>query len=500
MRCVTRRSLLAAFLLPAFVLSACNFPLISPYNPMDEIPFPTYSGSTLNALATPIPLDSTSNPSQQFSLNNGVYSYYAQSGDTLETVARHFGVSTVQISSPQPIPPTGVMPPGQLLLIPDVLEGDFYLANLFPDSEVVFSPSASDFDIAGYIASQGGYLSTFHQTIDEKSFTAAEIIERIAVSNSVNPRLLLALVEYRTHLVSSTPAYVDPKYPLALSVTGYEGFYLEVALMARWLNTGYYGWRQGLFTDLTFPDGTTHRVEPQLNAGTVAIQYIFAQMYYAQTWHDALTGADNFPALYSSMFGDPWQRAASIEPLLTPAVTQPALELPFTPGEEWALTGGIHFDWNSGTPMGALDFAPVTGEPACSVSRAWVLAPASGRISYSDNSIVILDVFDDQARTTGWQVFFMHIAAFERVPQGSIVAKDDPIGHPSCEGGQATGTHFHIARRFNGEWLATGDPFPFILGGWTALPPSTQFQSSLVKGDQVVTSNVNGNRTSRIVR
>ena len=200
------------------------------------------------------------------------------------------------------------------------------------------------------------------------------------------------------------------------------------------------------------------------------------------------------------MFGDAWERASAIEPLITPSVTQPALELPFTPGEEWALTGGIHYDWNSGTPMGALDFAPVTGEPACSVSRVWVLAPASGRISYSDNSIIILDVFDDQARTTGWQVFFMHIAAWERIPQGSIVARDDPIGHPSCEGGRATGTHVHIARRYNGEWLATGDPFPFILGGWTALPASSQFQSSLVNGDQVITSNINGNKTSRIVR
>jgi LysM repeat protein len=467
---------------------------------MDEIPFPT-GPSNPPIYITTTPVWSQNGPSQpSFSLNNGLFSYPVQSGDTLESVARHFGVSAVQITASQSINPTGVLIPGQILFIPNNLEGNFTSANLFPDSEVVFAPTAADFDIDQYINSQGGYLSTYHETIDDEDLSGSEIIERIAVSNSVNPRLLLALVEFRTGLVRSTPAYVNPDYPLGLSVTGYRGFYLETALITRWLNAGYYGWRQGLFTDLTFLDGASQRVEPQLNAGSVALEYLFSQMYYSSTWHDVLYGDNSFLALYTDMFGDPWQHAASVEPLITPVVAQPVLELPFSPGEEWALTGGIHYDWNSGTPLGALDFAPVTGEPACSVSRAWVLAPASGRISYSDNSIVILDVFDDQARVTGWQVFFMHIAASERVPQGSIVARDDRIGHPSCEGGKATGTHFHIARRYNGEWLATGDPFPFILGGWTALPASTQFQSSLVSGDQVVTSSINGNRTSRIVR
>ncbi len=491
---------ITALFLSVFLLASCNFPLISPYDPMDEIPFPTKAvNPPIFITATPIWLES--GPSQpSFSLENGLFSYPAQSGDTLEAVARHFGVSTVQITSSQPINPTGVLIPGQILFIPNNLESDFTSARLFPDSEVVYSPTAADFNFEQYINSQGGWLSTYHETINDEDLSGAEIIKRIAVSNSLNPRLLLALVEFRTGLVRSTPVNVNLDYPLGLSVTGYRGFYLETALMARWLNTGYYGWRQGLFTDLTFLDGTSQRVEPQLNAGSVALQYLFSQMYYSSTWHDVLYSNNNFPTLYMDMFGDPWQRAAAVEPLITPAVTQPALELPFTPGEEWALTGGIHYDWNSGTPMGALDFAPVTGELACSVSRAWVLAPASGRISYSDYSIVILDVFDDQARATGWQVFFIHIAGSERIPQGSIVAKDDRIGHPSCEGGQATGTHFHIARRYNGEWLATGDPFPFVIGGWTALPPSTQFQSSLVKSDQVVTSNINGNKSSRIVR
>jgi hypothetical protein len=40
---------------------------------------------------------------------------------------------------------------------------------------------------------------------------------------------------------------------------------------------GYYGWRAGTLTELTFKDGSTLRLNPQLNAGTAALQYFYAQ-------------------------------------------------------------------------------------------------------------------------------------------------------------------------------------------------------------------------------
>ena len=43
----------------------------------------------------------------------------------------------------------------------------------------------------------------------------------------------------------------------------------------------------------------------------------------------------------------------------------------------------------------------------------------------------------------------------------------DHIGHPSCEGGRAVGTHLHIARKYNGEWVGAGGALPFVLSGWT---------------------------------
>jgi LasA protease len=94
----------------------------------------------------------------------------------------------------------------------------------------------------------------------------------------------------------------------------------------------------------------------------------------------------------------------------------------------------------------------------------------------------------------------MHLAEKDRISVGTRVSTNDPLGHPSCEGGAATGTHVHIARMYRGEWIGAGDPFPYILSGWLALPGEAPYQSSLVKGDLVVVAHSDGSGQSTIVR
>jgi LasA protease len=68
------------------------------------------------------------------------------------------------------------------------------------------------------------------------------------------------------------------------------------------------------------------------------------------------------------------------------------------------------------------------------------------------------------------------------------VEQGDHIGHPSCLAGTATGTHVHIARKYNGEWIPANGLVPFLLGGWEARPGATEYAGTLVRGDQVVTA------------
>ena len=192
--------------------------------------------------------------------------------------------------------------------------------------------------------------------------------------------------------------------------------------------------------------------------------------------------------------------ARTLGPLFPDGLQAPTLELPFAPGEEWALTGGLHEDWNTGTPLGALDFAPITGESHCAVSRAWVTASAPGIVTRSENGALQVALVDSAGNTTGWELLYMHVADQDRAAVGAHVSTNDPIGHPSCEGGVATGSHVHLVRMYRGEWIGAGDPFPYILSGWLALPGEQPYQSSLVKGDQVVVALPGAGANSIIVR
>jgi hypothetical protein len=200
------------------------------------------------------------------------------------------------------------------------------------------------------------------------------------------------------------------------------------------------------------------------------------------------------------MFGDPWGRAAAVGPFFPAELAQPALELPFAPGERWSYTGGPHASWNAGTPLGAIDFSPVTGEPACSVSSAWVTASAAGVITRSEGNVVSLDLDGDGSEGTGWVLVYLHVADRDRIAPGAMVQVNDLLGHPSCERGKSTGTHVHLARKYNGEWLPADGPLPFILSGWEVEMGSRIYEGYLHKDGQTVSANPGGSHSSIIVR
>jgi LasA protease len=428
------------------------------------------------------------------------FTYWTQSGDTLAALAARFAVSPDQISPSQPV--SGLLTAGQQLMIPDLLGDTPYPDALLPDSAVVLSPDVAGFPIADYIYKMGGYLSTYTDQVDDERLSGAEIIRRIAFENSLNPQLLLAILEYRSGWVLGQPR--DPsqvEYPIGYYVPDYHGLYLELSLVAKELNIGYYGWRQGGLTDLSFPSGDHVRISPALNPGTVALQNLFSKFYlHQQDWLSALYGQHSLLEIYTSMFGDPWSAAATVGPLFPPGLAQPTLQLPFVRGEAWALTSGPHIAWKTGTPRAALDFAPITGEPPCAVSSAWVTAPASGVVARSERGELALDLDGDGLEQTGWVLVFMHVAEQDRLPVGSRVDTDTPLGHPSCEGGQATGTHVHMARKFNGEWISADGPLPMVLSGWVAHAGKLSYEGSLEKDGRVVSAHPDGSSGSTIIR
>ncbi len=59
---------------------------------------------------------------------------------------------------------------------------------------------------------------------------------------------------------------------------------------------------------------------------------------------------------------------------------------------------------------------------------------------------------------------------------------------------------FHIARKYNGEWVSAGDQLPFVMSGWTAHAGSAAYKGTLTKGDRTITANQTGTSISQIKR
>ena len=487
--------------LPTLVPSITPSPSVTP---LRELPMPGSATSTPEPTQTP---DLSQLSSAELTASAGAPSatlpsvnnsgpmdvYTTQGGDTLAVLAKRFQLDVSQFVASVVLPaPDQLLPSGILLVMPksDPLVKYGPADKTIPDSEFVYGPATIGFNSGDYIRQQNGYLATYMADLSSGKISGPDAVERIASENSINPKLILAVIEYESHWVLGNPTNLaQDEYPLGYVNYQYRNFFRQLMWASGQLSEGYYRWRSGDLTELTFKDGGRIRIDPRLNAASAAIQFYFSQNHTRTEWDQALT-AGGFLALYTKMFGDPWLHAGSFEPAIPANLTQPALTLPFEPGKIWAFISGPHSAWErEGGALAALDLAPPSNAPGCIPSDYWVLAPAAGRVVRVGQGLVILDLDGDGFEQTGWDILFMHISNDGKVKLGQVLKTGDHIGHPSCEGGVATGTHLHIARKFNGEWILAGGPVPFNLGGWIAHNGNLPYQGTLTRDGVTVTAN-----------
>jgi hypothetical protein len=353
-----------------------------------------------------------------------------------------------------------------------------------------------DFDTAAFVAASPGWLGSYTEYAASANRSGAGIVDYVAQNFSISPQVLLALLEYQTGALSqaSFPVTSDSQYPLGFQSRSHRGLYLQLVWAANFLNNGYYAWRTGNLTLLDLPDGTIERPDPWQNAATVALQYYFSQNFGLNEYRLA-AGPDGFALTFQDLFGDPWQ---ADQPHIPGSLTQPELRLPFEAGKTWAYTGGPHTGWGTGEPWAAIDFAPPATATGCVLSNEWNTAVADGVVARVDEGVLELDLDGDGDPRTGWVIFYLHIARRERAPLGAVVSAGQPLGHPSCEGGTSTGTHIHIARKYNGEWIPADGILPFTLDGWVAHNGTDIYRGTLTRFSTTIVANSNATQDSYI--
>ncbi|MBI3361575.1 MAG: hypothetical protein HY023_10765, partial [Chloroflexi bacterium] len=262
-----------------------------------------------------------------------------------------------------------------------------------------------------------------------------------------------------------------------------SGLFHQLNWAANQLNAGYYLWRANALSTLTLADGEIVAIDPALNAGTVGVQYFFAQHSGGAVWRAQVgPGADGFAATYRWMFGEPF--SYTFDPILPAGLTQPNMTWPLKTDEGWYFTGGPHGGWDTGSGWAALDFGPPDGQEGCGTSPAWVRAASAGLIVRSADGAVVQDLSGDGFEQTGWAIFYMHVATQDRAVLGMFAKAGDPLGHPSCEGGFANSRHLHFARKYNGEWIPADGALPIVIDGWVSTGLGKEYDGFLVKGDK----------------
>ncbi len=265
---------------------------------------------------------------------------------------------------------------------------------------------------------------------------------------------------------------------------------MQLAWAADNLNRGYYLWKTNGIGGWLLNDGEAIPIDPQINAGTAAVQQLFALLDDRPNW-DYDVSRYGFYKTFSDLFGHPFDYA--YEPVIPEDLEQPEMQLPFEPGVIWVYTGGPHGGWGAGSAWAALDFAPGMDGMGCVKSYLWVVAVADGLIVRADEGRVVQDLNGDGNEGSGWSVLYMHIEGDERVQAGTYVKAGERIGHPSCEGGYSTGTHFHLARRYNGEWISAdvtqeNGGLPFNLEGWVSSGYGVEYNGYLERNGETITA------------
>ncbi len=404
-------------------------------------------------------------------------------GETLTYIASLFETTVEDLLVINELESGDLLAAGQVLMVPGgetVVSPSF---KLIPDSELAYGPELAAFDTESTINSHDGFLSTYFEEVEGENLSGGEIVQLVADRFSVNPRLLLALLEHQSGWLTNK-SVIDDGYPLGYFNEEVQGLYQGLSWVTNKVNLGFYGRSEGGLAYFNIDDDYRILFAGDINDGTAGLQLLFASFpdtTYEQ-WNHAI-GPTGFYSTYTRIFGNPFLK--TFDPLWPSNLKQPELSLPFTSKDIWYFTGGPHGGWASGSAWAALDFTPSDGKANCGMSQAWVLAVSEGIISRSDRGAVVLDLDEDGFSGTGWAVTYMHLASEGRVTEGAKVETGDRLGHPSCEGGFSTATHLHIARTYNGRWVSADGDIPFIMDGWVSQGLGREYDGLLVRGDEV---------------
>ncbi|MCJ7679007.1 MAG: LamG domain-containing protein, partial [Anaerolineales bacterium] len=331
---------------------------------------------------------------------------------------------------------------------------------MIADDQFVWGPNVGAFDAGAFLDGRGSPLAAY-----------SEDLELWASYSSVNPQVLLTILELRYGLVDHFPDGADAAAirsqiettALDLATAFYEHLYTWGARA------------EGPASDRPLPplalgDGTIVALDAATTSGTYALQQVLAQGSDAAAFQSLTAPADvgGFGASFAALF--PGTELLAQDNPINPADVPPdtLLQFPFPLADTWGFWGA--HSWNGGSappPYSSLDF--YDGGGTCAAPPGlYAVASAAGSSVRRGSCWMEID------HGSGWTTSYYHL---QNLTSGGPQIRNGRLGSIACEvcaGGFATGPHVHWSLKFNGAYASLEG---VKLSGWTVHVGPTAYDS-----------------------
>jgi len=361
-----------------------------------------------------------------------------------------------QPATPQPVAPTATN------VLPSPTPGPTQAA-FFDDQRLNYEPDFYAPQIQAFLERHPGVLQRIVVPVGNRRHTFAEALSGQATYYSVNPKIILALIELQSGLISDTQPAAD-QFAWAAGFRGENGRRRGLQAQVRWAVKEILYARRDYprRVALTFADGAT---APPPDTMTLA-EYALARVLAPTTTPGRLAALmERFRTTYTRLFDDP-----RVAPVGWPMPAAPFLTRPI--GKVVPVTSFFDHGGPFLTRDGAAGVATYWGrretDPifAYNGHDGWdyaaappdrALAAADGLVAFAGNAddgcatgAVVID-HGNGYRTLYWHLDRVDVAIGERVARGQAIGV---IGNSGC----STGPHLHFGVQYLGR---NTDPY-----GW----------------------------------